>query len=88
MKVKRYGVNVRETAFQQREKQSNLQIWRSPQGFQVHIGSLQIVKIEDFMNSNQFLLKCFIAAWREDFGREINGIYKEPARHTSSDSYV
>ena len=32
MKIKRYGVNVRETAIQPREKQGNLQIQRSPQG--------------------------------------------------------
>ena len=34
MKMKRYGVNVRETALHPREKQSNLQIYRSPQGLQ------------------------------------------------------
>ena len=32
MKMKRYGVNVRQTALQPQEKQRNLQIKRSPQG--------------------------------------------------------
>ena len=34
MKMKRYGVNVGETAFHSREKQSNLQIQRSQHGLQ------------------------------------------------------
>ena len=34
MKTKRYGVNVRETTFQPRIKQRNLQISSSPQGLQ------------------------------------------------------
>ena len=32
--MKRYGVNVRDIALQPREKQRNLQIWRSPKGHQ------------------------------------------------------
>ena len=35
MRMKKYGINVREIALQPREKQKNLQILRSHQGLQL-----------------------------------------------------